>query len=273
MKKLQPPTAQLRDVAVLALEPLQLQPGTSFRFAVGAQDNDPQGPNMGTSQEFLLRVVSEEELRADLLRREIEQRKAFDEAYQNQMALNTELEAILVRQPAEGVSQEEFLSQRELDLIETVRAQKSVGTSIDRVATRFEEFLVEIKNNRLDEAENEIAPDQRIEERFDARIIQPIRRLDQELVALAARHLDACRTQARDTAALQQAAEMAASVQQQILLEMKQILAAMNDSENFQGIINDILEVKRDTDAIKKGIGNPTQPGDGIFNDDDIFDK
>lgn len=269
---LQPPIDQVRDVAVLDLEPLQLEPGTSFRFSVTAQDNDPHGPNAGNSQEFLLRVVTEEELRADLLRREIEQRKAFDQAYQNQLALNTELQAILVRQPGEGTSQDEFLSQRELDLIETVRVQKSVGTSIDRVATRFEEFLVEIKNNRLDEAENEIAPDQRIEERFDARIIQPIRKLDQELIALAARHLDACRSQARDPAALQQAASVAASVQEQILLEMKQILAAMSDSENFQGIINDILEVKRDTEAIKQGIGNPTKPGDGIF-DDDIFDK
>ena len=34
-------------------------------------------------QEFLLRIVSEEELRADLLRREEEQRQAFEQAYRD----------------------------------------------------------------------------------------------------------------------------------------------------------------------------------------------
>ena len=267
------PTRDSKDVAVLDLLPFKLDPGTSFRFAVTAFDNHPEEPKVGRSQEFLLRVVSDEELRGDLLRREIEQRKAFDQAYQIQMELSTELQAIAARQLGLDKSREDFDSQREAGLIGLVGNQKGIGTAIDRIASRFEEFLVEVKNNRLDEAENEIAPDQRIETRFDQKIIQPIRRLDQELVTLATRHMDNCRRAVRNPDELQAAVDEAVSVQQQILEEMKRILNAMNDSESFQEIINDILEVKQDATGIKADIKNRLKPKDVFDDDDDVFDK
>ena len=76
----------------------------------------------------------------------------------------------MLRKKPDDVSDEDFLADQESKLIATVREQKSIGTAIATVADRFEDFLVEIKNNRLDEAENEIAPDQRIETRFDAKM-------------------------------------------------------------------------------------------------------
>ena len=230
---------------------------------------------MGHSQEFLLRVVSDEELRADLLRREIEQRKAFDDqAYQVQMALMTEVQAIAARTPEPGTIREDFDSQREAALIALVRKQKSIGTALDRVANRFEEFLVEVTNNRLHEAENQLAPDQRIETRFDERIIQPIRQLDAELVSLASRHLDNSRRAVREPTELDQAVDQAVAVQMRILEEMKKILSAMADSESFQEVINDFLEVKKASADIKGGIENKLKPKDNVFeDDDDIFDK
>lgn len=267
------PVREAKDVSVLDLLPLKLAPGTSFRFAVAAHDNHPNPANIGRSQEFLLRVVSDEELRADLLRREIEQRKAFDQAYQIQMELSTEIQAVAARQLGPGVNQADFDSQREAALINVVSSQKGIGTAIDRIATRFEEFLVEVKNNRLDEAENEIAPDQRIETRFDQKIIQPIRRLDQELVSLATRHVDNCRRAVQNPEELAQAVQQAVLVQQQILEEMKRILSAMNDSESFQEIINDILEVKQDATGIKSDIKNKLKPKDIFDENDDLFDK
>ena len=183
-----------------------------------------------------MRVVSDEELRADLLRREIEQRKAFDDqGYQVQMALMTEVQAIAARTREPGMSLEDYDSKREAALIGLVRKQKGIGTTLDRVADRFEEFLVEVTNNRLHEAENQLAPDQRIETRFDERIIKPIRRLDAELVSLASRHLDNSRRAVRDSNELNQAVAQAVDVQMQILEEMKRILSAMADSESFSG--------------------------------------
>ena len=269
------PVRQVKDYAQLDLIPYNLKPGTSFRFSVSAHDNHPGAANVGHSQEFLLRVVSDEELRADLLRREIEQRKAFDDqAYQVQMALMTEVQAIAARTPEPGTIREDFDSQREAALIALVRKQKSIGTALDRVANRFEEFLVEVTNNRLHEAENQLAPDQRIETRFDERIIQPIRQLDAELVSLASRHLDNSRRAVREPTELDQAVDQAVAVQMRILEEMKKILSAMADSESFQEVINDFLEVKKASADIKGGIENKLKPKDNVFeDDDDIFDK
>jgi hypothetical protein len=270
------PVRQIKDFAELDLEPLGLSPGTSFRFSVTAKDNYPGKPNVGRSQEFLLRVVTDEELRADLLRREVEQRKAFDDqAYQVQLALMTEIQAIAARTRTDSVSQEEFDSKREAALIALVRKQKGVGTVLDRVANRFEEFLVEVKNNRLDEAENQLAPEQRIETRFDERIIGPIRQLDSEMISLASRQFDNARRAVRNQAELEEIVDQSVELQLAILEEMKRILSAMADSESFQEIINDFLEVKSKTTEIKGGIKDRINPDDGIFDgdDDDIFDK
>ena len=250
----QRPAVSAKDVGVLQLETLQLQPGMGLRMNVSAEDTRPQTPGVSASQEFLLRVVSEEELRADLLRREIEQRKAFEQIYQAQLELTAEIEAVAASVPEPDVGIDKFHSQRESKMISMIRDQKGVGTSIDRIANRFEEFLVEVKNNRLDEAENELMPSQRIEKRFDEKIIRPIRKLDQELIAVATRSMDNCRRVEADQNELDVAVNQTIVIQQQVLEEMKKILDAMNNSETFQEILNEMLEVKRTTDSIGAGI-------------------
>ena len=248
------PAVSSKDVGVLQLETLPLQPGMNLRMTVSAEDTRPVEPNISASQEFLLRVVSQEELRADLLRREIEQRKAFEQIYQAQMELTAEIEAVAASDPQPNASIEKFHSQREAKMISMVRSQKGVGTSIDRIANRFEEFLVEVKNNRLDEAENELMPSQRIEKRFDEKIIRPIRRLDQDLISVATRNMDNCRRVEREQNELDVAVNQTIVVQREVLESMKKILDAMNNSETFQEILNEMLEVKRTTDSIGDGI-------------------
>jgi len=250
----QRPAVSAKDVGVLQLEALQLRPGMNLRMKVSAEDTRPKSPGISASQEFLLRVVSEEELRADLLRREIEQRKAFEQIYQAQMELTAEIEAVAASEPEANAKLEDFHSRRESKMISMIRDQKGVGTSIDRIANRFEEFLVEVKNNRLDEAENELMPSQRIEKRFDEKIIRPIRRLDQELISVATRYMDNCRRVEADQNELDVAVNQTIVVQQQVLEAMKKILDAMNNSETFQEILNEMLEVKRTTDSIGDGI-------------------
>lgn len=248
------PTVSVKDVGVLQLETLNLQPGMILRINVSAEDTCPQPPGVSSSQDFPLQVVSEEELRADLLRREIEQRKGFQQIYQAQLELMAEIEAVAASEPAAGVTVQSFHNQRESKMISMVRDQKSIGTSIDRIANRFEEFLVEVKNNRLDEAENELMPAQRIETRFDEKIIRPMRRLDQELISVATRNMDNCRRLENNQSELDAAVNETIAVQQTILQEMKKILDAMNNSETFQEILNEMLEVKRTTDSIGDSI-------------------
>ena len=265
-------TARVDDVVALEMETFDLLPGTTFRFSVFGKDEYPDADNTGTSQEFLLKIVTEAELRADLLRREIEQRQAFDKAYQTQLTLATELQAIVARTPTADQSEAEYIAARERALITATRAQKSIGTSVVRIADRFEEFLVEVKNNKLDEAENAIAPDQRIETRFDQRIIQPIRALDENLVSLAARHMDHCRSLVRDPKGLAAAAAQADETHQEILEQMKLILDAMTASEGFQGIINEVISIGKGMDDIIKREDDAKAPEEKKIDEGKIFD-
>ena len=266
------PWLAAENVAVFDLLTLKLQPGTSLRLAAVARDNHPETPGVGKSQEFLMRIVTDEELRADLLRREDEQRKAFQQAYEIQLTLATDLETLTITEPGNGQSKEDFLRQRELQLLRLVRDQKGIGTAIDRVAGRFEEFLVEIHNNRLEEAEKEVVPGRPgIEERYNVRIIEPIRELDRELVTLATQRLDSCRRVQEDSAQLDQAATQTIETQQLILERMKTILKAMNDSRSFQDLINGLLEIKTLEIEARTEAREQAKPKN-IFDDKDVFD-
>ena len=167
-----------------------------------------------------------------------------------------------------GQTPEQFKAMREERLITIGRDQKAIGTSINAVANRFEEFLVEAKNNRLDGDGQALAGGQTIEQRFDGGIIQPIRRLDADLIALASRNLDNCRRLVDDPQELLTAVTDTGQVHAQIMAEMKRILDAMVDSENFQEVVNKLLEIKRNEMQIKTEMDKRNKNEDDIFDDD-----
>lgn len=265
------PTTTIDEVAVLRLEPLGLTPDTSLRFVLMANDLRPPTPGVGQSREFLLRVVTEEELRADLLRREIEQRRAFQQAYETQLELVSGVRQLTAA--PEGTP-EEWDRNRQNSLISLFRSQRAIGTSVDSIANRFEEFLVEVKNNRLDEEMQAIDPARTIESRFSNEIIGPIRELDVEWISNACRNLDNCRMNLADAGVFASAVAQTLKIQDEILERMRQILASMEDSENFQEVVNKLLEIKRVEERMKqelKGLDNPERIFDknkGIFDDD-----
>src|SRR5205814_9528029 len=90
-------TSRLPELAfddVIELAPLKIPTGTGLSFRFEAADNDDiSGPNTGRSSEFLVRIVTEEELRTDLLRREKEQRQEFERLLKNQEDLLTDSRA------------------------------------------------------------------------------------------------------------------------------------------------------------------------------------
>ncbi len=261
---------QQQDVTVLDLEPFDLSVGTSFRLLVRSTDSRPSEPNSADSAEFLLRIVSEEELRADLLRREIEQRQAFGQAYEAQLELMTELQALAATRPSNQA--EQFETDQQSRMIAVARDQKLIGTSLDAIGNRFEEFLVEAQNNRLDEDEQNLAGLQTIADRFENRIIRPIRALDEEWIAMANRNLDNCRRLLHRPDELSTAVGQTTEIHQRILEEMKQIMDAMVDSENFQEVVNRLLEIKRGENQIKEEIRKRQPDENEIFDEEDIFD-
>ena len=262
---------QAQDVGVLELEQFGLDHGTSFVLLVRAMDSKPQEPNVSDSKDFLLRIVSEEELRADLLRREIEQRKAFQQAYDAQLELSTALQALAAKTRPPSQTEEKFNAERQLEMIAVTREQKLIGTNLDTIANRFEEYLVEVQNNRLDENEEQNVGQQTLVQRFE-NIIQPIRALDRELISMATRELDNCRRFLNNEQELLTAVDKTTQLHQQILEEMKRIMNAMVQSETFQEVVNKLLEIKRGQDQIKVEIKKRKPAETDIFDEDDIFD-
>jgi len=279
---------EIKSVAVFDVEPLEIPEDVSLRVTLAADDNNTlSGPGTGKSREFLLRVVSEEELRADLLRREIEQRKAFELIIGNQEKLIYDLQA-----NADAVVDEnsDLKPDEVLDNLRDVqRRQKLVGTNVSRIADHFQDFLVEAINNRLDEAESEIQQTQSIRERFDERIIRPIRGLDGkqiiragQLIELTQRTvvLDSVTNQKTiDVDALTSAIRDAIAKQSEIIDRMQEILASMKDSETYQEIVNKVIEIKRTEERIREKARQKKDDfgGDGIFDDEqdggeDIFE-
>jgi len=134
----------------------------------GENENEPDTPNgvaPGQSREFLLRVVTEDELREDLLRREVEQRGAFEQAYTNQLDLQSELRGLAAALPVKADSESEqdrinaeFFEEREVMLLALLRRQKIIGTNIIAVAERFKTFVVEAENNRESEKKINLGP-------------------------------------------------------------------------------------------------------------------
>jgi signal transduction histidine kinase len=179
----------------------------------------------------------------------------------------------LLTAAAEGTA-EEWERTRQNSLIALFRSQRGIGTSVDSIANRFEEFLVEVKNNRLDEEMQAIDPARTIESRFSNEIIEPIRVLDAEWIANACRNLDNCRKNLNDPGVFASSVAQTLKIQEEILERMRQILASMEDSENFQEVVNKLLEIKRIEERMKqelKGVDNPERVFDknkGIFDDD-----
>jgi hypothetical protein len=274
-----PRDKKIDRVEVLDLATLPLQPGASFRFQVEAMDFRPvvddSDSNVGQSNELLLRIVSAEELRADLLRREIGQRKAFLNARDKQFEMTGQLETWLAMWNDANLT-ETFRVAQDSELIRMLRDQKGVGTSVDRVATRFEEFLVEVQNNRLNDLEvaQGIEEENRLMTRFDRGIIRPIRELDRNEIAQASRELDACRMAMLAGKGLAGAVARALEVQREAVRKMDLILDAMTSSEGYQEVVNKALELKAAQQRLKQDIEKSLEPDDIFDNDDleDVFD-
>jgi hypothetical protein len=170
------------------------------------------------------------------------------------------------------MAEREFNTDRLERLISLTRDQKLIGTNLDAIANRFEEFLVEAQNNRLDEEESQIVGARTLVDRFENQILGPIRELDRDLISLASRGLDLCRQKFDNQAELDAAVRQTSVWHQQILEAMKRIMSAMEDSENFQEVVNRLLEIKRGEDQIQSEIKRRQAEEGNTILDEDIFD-
>jgi hypothetical protein len=220
----------------LDLRPLGVPAGSQLRLFVEADDNDDvSGPKSGKSTTFVLRVVSEDELRTDLLRREKEHRLELEKCLKLQEDVATECQAMLasVRDRATLEADERKL------LVALEKRQKLLGTNVADLAGRFESIIAEVRNNRLEE---ENGPLQR---RLRDRVVDPMRTLTGDAIPQAARHLDHAWRLSSNAARRDAALAEAIVAQQSILAAIREILTHLVKVEGYQEAVNLLYEIQK----------------------------
>jgi hypothetical protein len=221
---------------IIELAPLKVPTGTGLSFRFEAADNDDvSGPNVGRSSEFLLRIVTEEELRTDLLRREKEQRQEFERHLKQQEELLTDCRALEA-----AVKGQADLEPRHKDqLIQYHKRQKLIGQNVGAVAERMASIVIEVQNNRLEEDGG------RLQTRLTRDIIEPMEQVAGEMVPEALAGLERTRRQATDAADRDAALAEAIAQQTQIAARMREILEHMVKAEGFQEAVNLLYEIQK----------------------------
>jgi hypothetical protein len=227
------PELSIDDVLEIGALKIPTGAGLSFRFEA-ADNDDVNGPNIGRSSEFLLRIVTEEELRTDLLRREKEQRIEFERLVKIQEELLTDSRAL----QAGAKGQAALTAEQKDALVQDYKRQKQVGQSTAAIAERMAAIVIEVQNNRLEEAGG------RLQTRLTKEIVEPLQLVADDLIPAALAGLDKTR---RELAAAERDPALAETIRHQeaAVTKMKEILEHMVKSEGFQEAVNLLYEIQK----------------------------
>lgn len=189
------------------------------------------GPNVGRSQAIGFRIVSREELLAELQRREQEYRLDFDRWVRRQEELYGEFLSLI--EAADRLDEAER-SRRTKQL---ARRQRDYAGRVGTTHTQFEQVLAEMRINRL------ATPS--VEERLGQGIVEPLGTLFREQMPAAADHLDQMPPILPPDAVARTRRSQAT-----ILAAMKTVLANMLKWEGFQ----EAVTLLRDIESMQRQI-------------------
>jgi len=214
----------------MEVAPVELAVGDDFEFHVEATDNDTVGgPKTGKSHRFQLRVVTEEELRNDLLRREKDQRKQFEDLIVGQDDLVTETKGLASEIHGEPGTPPDTRTA----LLKSQKRQHQIGERCRTIANWLDQIVLEAENNRLE------GPEGRYQREMKGKVIEPLIKLVSESIPAAAQLLDDAR-RLPDGEAVKRDEMLAAAVaaEMRIAAEMRTILRYMVKAEGYQEAIN-----------------------------------
>ncbi len=228
--------------SAIELGPMNIPANSRLSFRFKADDNDTvNGPKVGESTRLLLRVVSESDLRMDLLRREKEQRQILSELLTKQDILLTDCQAMQAE--VRGIPE---LSPSHRDrFVRLQKRQKLLGSNLLPMIRRMTGIVDEIANNRLDDEENTLS--KRIMENVVAPIAVAHNTSPLAVIALGSARRDAEGWESRH-------AKMTEAIQhqQQIIAEIKKAIVHMVKNEDFQMAVNLLYEIQKSQQDLKK---------------------
>ncbi len=207
---------------------LPLVPGDHLTLFARATDfNDITGPGESKSGAVTLRIVTREEMLAELARREQEYRQEFERIIEQQEDLRRNL-LTLIRE-METVRAEDRLTARVAPL---ERRQRQIGGQVNLLRQQFEQIVAEFRVNGMDTSN--------IQDRLEDGVVKPMSTLARRSLVSAADRLRAIdRSDAADSA------ELADAGQQIVLDDMRRILANMLKWEGFQEAVTMLRDVLR----------------------------
>ena len=226
------PAASLAKTVGFELAALKPAVGQFVSWRIEAVDNDAlSGPQTGQGPLFFARVVTEQDLRAELLKREQEQRQEFERLLRLQAELIAETQGL---QPTLAAAGELGETLRE-GLLRMNKRQRLVAVRSRVIAEQFDAIRLEVENNRLEEADGPM------HQRVRDRIVKPLDALARRLVPTAADALDTLRRS--PPAGRAAAAQAALEAQREVERVMRDILKHMVKWEGYQEAVNLALEV------------------------------
>jgi hypothetical protein len=276
---------------------LKLPVGAKLKLEMEAKDNDTvSGPKVKLSEPFFLSVVTPDELRADMLRREKDYRMEFERMLAEQESLSDTCRTVLAQAGGRGLMTDaerrefEQLLDKKADelnadskkrltqLQQLAKATEEIPVALARalktqsrmprqcmaVADRFEAVSLEAQNNRLEDKKKHFS------EEMPNRIVAPLRTLGDAEIDQATKAIEAARRAMDEAATRDERLADAIEAQEKVVASMRQILKYMVKSEDYQDAVNFARKIVAEQERLAKEVEAARDAElEEIFGDDD----
>ena len=217
---------------------LGLPPGSIFMFTVEATDSKDITPkNVGKTDTISLRVVTRDELMADLVRRQVEQSQDFKQVRRRQrMEVEVELKAgeREIRGMADDKARLDDKQTARLTAVE--QTLRNSAAEVKHIADMLEQVLLEMINNKLG-TEKKLGG-QNEQTKLKTGIVQPLRRIADKLMPELTETVKLAAT--LRGAALKKQVAMAVAQNDQVLAQMDIVFDNMIKLQTFRRIVEQI---------------------------------
>lgn len=206
---------------------LGIEPERRLSLIVRATDNDTlHGPNSGDSAALEFLVVTHQKLMDDFLRRQEDQRQAFERILEREKAIRDALyQAIDAQLQKPGPLEAKAAT----ELSGHAREEKTLASQVASIALAVEAILTEMKNNRVGEADDI--------ERIGGKVVVPLREVAGSDLPDVSQRLDALRRLESETQRVADGLALAEEIES-IIRKMEAIIANMVKLESFSEIVN-----------------------------------
>lgn len=232
---------------------VELKPGQQLTLAIKATDAydlQDQG-HTGSSQRFMLDVVTNSELRALLEKKELALRQRFESIYEKMTGTRELLDRIDAK-PNDNNNPEDDSNQERLRERDRLRVSGALQNVVQLshetlgVADGIEDIVGELVNNRVDSEE--------LTERLQQGIANPLREIGAQLMPRLEAEMQALQTAMRDQQSPREPLSVSKVRGDEVLDAMKRVLDRMLELESYnelvellRGIIADQQQLQEET--------------------------